>query len=239
MFGAALADVWDAMYEGGRGKSYLGEAALLSDLVKRSCPEADSLLDAGCGTGRHLAGFERYFSTVHGFDVAPAMVDHARTSAERATIWVDDLRTFSAPRTYDAVVSLYTVIGYLDSLAEVTAAVRRMWEHVRPGGVLVVEPWWFAERYLDGHRAYDRVHSDRGLIVRTSSTSRSEDGGHAEMDIHYLVGHGASVRHFSEVHRFGLWRQAEYEAAFAAAGVDADYRPDLLECGCFVAVKPC
>lgn len=239
MFGGALAEVWDTMYEQGRGKSYTDEARRVDELTRRTCPDAKSLLDAGCGTGRHLATFQQRFGTVHGFDLSPAMVARARTSAPRATLWVDDLRSFSAPRTYDVVVSLYTVVGYLASLAEVTTAVARLWDHVAPGGVLVIEPWWFAERYRDGHRAHDRVSHGGTLIVRTSSTQRTDDGDHAEMDINFLVGRGSSVTQFSETHRFGIWSRTEYEAAFAAAGVDATYHPDILDCGCFTAVKPC
>jgi len=48
------ADVWDAMYERGRGKDYAGEATMVAGTIRRMCPGARSLLDVGCGTGGHL-----------------------------------------------------------------------------------------------------------------------------------------------------------------------------------------
>lgn len=233
MFGEGLADVWDTMYERGRGKDHLGEVALVEELILDHVPNARSLLDAGCGTGSHLAEFAKRFEEVEGFDLSPAMAARARGKNPGVEIGVADIAAFDTGRRYDAVVSLYTVVGYLPTRAALHDAIRCLSAHVEPGGVLVVEPWWFAENYLDGYVASDLVSDDARTIARMSRTHRV--GDRARMEIHYLVTTGDEIEHVTETHEFGLWSRADYESAFAAAGLEVHFVGDALYCGLFVA----
>lgn len=232
MFGEGLADLWDLMYERGRGKDHVAEVALVEELVRRHCPQARSLLDAGCGTGSHLAEFAKRFDEVEGFDLSPAMVARARAKSPAVGVEVADIAAFDTGRRYDAVVSLYTVVGYLPSWDALVTALGRLAAHVAPGGVIVVEPWWFAENYLDGYVATDMVEDEHRTVARMSCTRRS--GDRARMDIHYLVTDGGAIEHVTESHEFGVWSRAEYEAAFVAAGCDVEFVGDALYCGLFV-----
>lgn len=233
MFDDELAAVWDLMYENGRGKDYEGEARFVGDLVGERCPGAGSVLDVGCGTGSHLGELVKLFDHVEALDASAAMVQRARSKAPGRDVHVMDMREMALGRRYDAVLSLYTVVGYLPSWEALRDAIARMADHVAPGGVLVVEPWWFAENFLDGYVASDIVETEDEVLVRMSHTR--ERDGRADMTIHYLLAGDRGVRHFSENHSFGLWSRADYESAFAAAGCTVEFVPEVLYCGLFVA----
>ena len=50
------ADFYDELYE---SKDYTAEADYVDGLIQRHLPGAQSLLDLGCGTGRHAIKLEK------------------------------------------------------------------------------------------------------------------------------------------------------------------------------------
>ena len=48
---------------------------------------------------------------------------------------------FDLATTYDAVTCLFSAIGYVRTVDRMNRAVACMARHVKPGGVLIVEPW--------------------------------------------------------------------------------------------------
>lgn len=234
MYGQQLAAVWDMFYRQGRGKDYGAEAEQVAGTIRAVKPAAASLLDVGCGTGEHLVTFSKFFDEVAGVDLSAHMVDIARTKVPAARIEVADMCTFGLGRSFDAVVCLNTGVAYLPSLTALTTALRQMARHLAPDGVLVVEPWWFPERYIDGYLAGDVVRGDGRCISRVSRTRRRD--GFAHMDIHYVVADRDAIEHFTEEHVFGLWTREEYLRCFDEAGLAGQFVPDTLSgYGMFVA----
>jgi len=50
----------------------------------------------------------------------------------------------------DVVACLFSSIGYLTRIEDVIQALRSMGEHLAPGGVLVVEPWFTPNQWMPG-----------------------------------------------------------------------------------------
>ena len=48
---------------------------------------------------------------------------------------------FDLGTTYDAVTCLFGAIGYVRTVDRMNRAVACMARHVKPGGVLIVDPW--------------------------------------------------------------------------------------------------
>jgi predicted TPR repeat methyltransferase len=234
-FGRQLAEVWDLVYQDGRGKDYPAEAELVAEVIRSRRPDATSLLDVGCGTGEHLIALGALFDHVEGIDLSEAMVTVARAKAPRATVHVGDMLELDLGRTFDAVISLYTVVAYLPSLDALRSALRRMAAHLEPGGVLVVEPWWFAEQFIDGYVAGDVVRRDGRTVSRVSRTVARD--GRAHMEIHCLVADRSGIEHFAETQVFGLWTKDEYLQALESAGCPSEYVEGELYCGMFVGQR--
>ncbi|MEZ5341488.1 MAG: class I SAM-dependent methyltransferase [Acidimicrobiales bacterium] len=109
--------------------------ALFAHLVTNT--GAGAVLDVGCGPGRATAFLHDLGLTVSGIDIAPAMVEAARTAHPHLKFELGALT--SIPRPDDSlagVVAWYSIIHTpLDHLA---AAWRELGRVLRPGGVLLV-----------------------------------------------------------------------------------------------------
>jgi SAM-dependent methyltransferase len=230
-YGPDHARIYDDLYAG-RGKDYAAESARVATEITEHKPDATSLLDVGCGTGKHLHYLRRRFGDVAGVEPAPAMRAIASARLDGIRIHDGDLDTLDIGRTYDAVTCMFSVIGYASSLA---TAIGRMAAHVNPGGVLVIEPWLFPDRYAVGHIGSDFTRNDRRAIFRMSHSGL--DGSLSVLTMNYLVGTPEGVQHFADVHRLALHTRAEYERAFTAAGCTVDYLSPAFGRGLFVGVR--
>jgi SAM-dependent methyltransferase len=228
--------VYDLLYN--RIKDYGGEAERLTELVRARRPNARTLLDVGCGSGNHLVHLAKEFA-VEGVESSPAMAAAARRKLGNASIHEADMRGFALGRRFDSVVSLFSSIGYMLTVDDLTAAVRAMADHLEPGGVLVVEPWFDRERWdelEEGNVGINLVQPEREVLVRmVRSSSR---GRISHMEMHYLYGTPTGIRHIVEHHDLGLFAAGEYEAAFDAAGVTVErMEPGFSGRGLYVGVR--
>lgn len=236
MFDRELAEVYDFVYRA-RGQNFDAEARLVADMVRAHKPAARSLLDVGCGTGEHLKTLSELFDHVEGLDLSEPMVSVARAKLPTVDIHIGDMCEFDLSRTFDAVISLSTAVAYLPSLDAVSAALDRMVRHLVPDGVLMIEPWYFPEKFLDEHIAGDVIHSEGRTVSRVSRTHRRGDV--AYIDSHYVVADKDGIQHFTETHVFGLWTQEQYLKAFSDAGCAAEYADSVQSGrGIFVARRP-
>ena len=225
MYGRDVAEIHDDLNES-RGKDYRTEAEYITEVVRSRFPGARSLLDIGCGAGGHLVHFAEFFDTVGGIELSEDMLAVARGKLPGAGLHQGDMRGFDLGREFDAVVCLFGSVGHTRDEDELRQTLRCFGRHLSAGGVVVVEPWWFLEKSVDGFISGDVVRSGRSTIARMSHTARS--GHRSTMDVHFLVADPETgVRHFAETYTHTLFSRAQYEAAFAAAGFDADYIEDV------------
>ncbi|OLT29949.1 SAM-dependent methyltransferase [Nocardiopsis sp. CNR-923] len=234
-FGPEHADVYETMYRA-RGKSWEAEAADVVRRIRELSPGASSLLDVGCGTGAHLAVFAEDVERAEGLEFSAAMRERARRRLPSVPVHDGDMRGFRLGRAFDAVTCLFTAVNYVDGVAGLDAAVRSMADHLEPGGVLVLEPWWFPERFIDGHVGGDVVTEGGLTIARVSHSTLA--GRATRLEAHWVVADASGIRRFTEVEFLMLFDEAEYRAAFDAAGCDVEYHPGWLTGrGLFVGVR--
>ncbi|MEV7279148.1 class I SAM-dependent methyltransferase [Streptomyces sp. NPDC093111] len=228
------ADVYHDFYQG-RGKDYRGEAAHVVDLVTSRRPDAASVLDVACGTGAHLRELAGSFGEAVGVDLSEEMLAVARRHAPALPFHQGDMRDFRLGRRFAAVTCMFSSVGYLATAEDLHRAVRNLADHLEPGGVLIVEPWWFPDDFLSGWVAGDVVTVGGRTISRVSHSVR--DGSTSRMEVHYTVAAtGTGIEHFTDTHVMTLFDRATYEAAFHGAGLRAEFlRPEPRTTGLFVA----
>lgn len=221
MYDAELADVYDAIYEG-RGKDYRAEATAVASLIRERHASAGSLLDVACGTGSHLRFFAGLFAHVEGLELSEDMLGVARERMPAVALHQGDMRDFVLDRSFDAVTCMFSSIAYMRDDDELAAAIGAMAAHLVPGGVLLIEPWWFPESFIPGYVAGDVVTVAGRTLARVSRTVR--EGEASVMEAHYVVADAeSSVRHFTVTHVNTLFTREQYEDAFSAAGLTVDY----------------
>jgi SAM-dependent methyltransferase len=236
MYGAESAKIYYAQHTA-RGKDYLAEAEVVAEQIRQRFPGASSVLDVACGTGGHLKPFTELIGPTEGVDLSEPMLEIARADVPDIPLHIGDMRSFSLGRTFDSLTCLFASIGYVESVDELNQALSCFAQHVVPGGVVAVEPWWFPETYVDRWVSSDVVEWEGTTIARVAHTVR--EGDTSQMQVHYLLASSSDgVRHVCEVHRAMLFTRKQYETAFEQAGLRPEYVPGVLSGrGLFVGVR--
>ncbi len=135
---------YDSLYS---DKDYAAECGFLERLfVANGVGTGGSVLDLGCGTGGHLIPLVQAGYLVTGVDLSPEMVGIAVQKAAAVgiepTLVVGDVREIDLGRTFDAVISMFAVVGYQLSNSDLAAMFAVARRHLDVGGVFVFDAWF-------------------------------------------------------------------------------------------------
>lgn len=143
---ARSAELYDLIYG---FRSYNHTCEYLEALFEERGVAVATLLDVACGTAGHLEIFSRRFDC-QGIDLSPEMLEVARRRCPTLPLQLGDMVDFNLRRTFDVVTCLFSAVAYVRTFNRLQRAVQSMAQHVRPGGLLVIEPWIDVERYWVG-----------------------------------------------------------------------------------------
>lgn len=117
------------------------EVAGLREML--ALPYGARILDLACGWGRHSVELARAGFAVTGLDLSPTLLDEARRRADEAGVQVEwvrcDMRNLPWSGEFDAVLSLFSSLGYFGSDADDLRVLRAAHQALRPGGALLLE----------------------------------------------------------------------------------------------------
>ncbi len=210
------ADLYDAIYH---FKRYDEEAARIHELLGQyGVAEGSSLLDVACGTGSHLSYLKRWYD-VAGIDVSDAMLDLARRKLPGISLVKADMGRFDVERPVDALLCLFSSIGYLLNRERLESAARCFAAALRPGGVLIVEPFVPPSDFVAGRLMMHTFDGEDLKCARTCVPGR--DGERAILDFHWLVLRKGrtTVEHFVERHELWLCRHELLAEVLQHAGL--------------------
>ena len=194
------------------------------------------LLDVACGTGAHAGLLNQHF-LVEGLDLDPKMLSVARKKCPSIKFHQGDMVDFHLASKFDAITCLFSSIGYVQTKARLQKAIRNMVEHLLPGGVLLVEPWFSKEQWNVNRVGMTTVSRDDIKIVRLSRGSRR--GNVSILEFQYLLGTPKKIEHRIEVHQMGLFSEKDYLDAFKSAGLKVIQDAKGLDGrGLYIGLKP-
>jgi SAM-dependent methyltransferase len=229
------AELYDAIY--GSFKNYAAEALAIAAIVRVWQPRATTILDVGCGTGEHAKHlWSAHGFSVEGLDIDPALLAIARAKLPALEFFTGDMAAFALGRQFDVVLCLFSAIGYLKIPERITAALTCFRQHLKPGGLVLVEPWFEPAAFHAG--AGPEVQATLGeLRVKRSSNARVEDRI-SSLHFTYRVERWGQTRVIEEVHELGLLTKEEMLDCFGRAGLVATHaQPGLSGRGLYLA-KP-
>lgn len=105
--------------------------------------KGESILDVGCGSGRHSVELAKRGYGVTGIDFSTQLIAAGQRTIEEqgllnlVTLYCGDAREYELARQFDYAICLYDVIGSFASDAENVHLVENMYRHLRPGGLLL------------------------------------------------------------------------------------------------------
>jgi SAM-dependent methyltransferase len=218
-------------------KDYDAEADAIRSILKREHPAARTILDVGCGTGEHARRLATDFE-VDGIDLEPEFITIAKSKVASGAFTVADMRQFALEKQYDAVLCLFSSIGYLLQETEVTQALTSFANHLARGGVILVEPWFTPDAWHTGKPwLTPPVDLPELKICRMNVSDRR--GDISLLHFHYLIGTPSGVEHVEEEHELALYSVDQLLKCFRLAGLVASRDPiGFSGRGLYVARRP-
>lgn len=138
---------YDLLYD---EKNYKTEAEFVNAAIRKYNSEAKSLLDLGCGTGRHCINLVSNYS-VTGVDRSSEMLSSAKQvvakeinqkDSSKISFHREDIRKLRLDQKFDGIISLFHVMSYLTDNADIKNALLTVKHHLAPNGVFIFDFWY-------------------------------------------------------------------------------------------------
>ena len=142
-FGHLYSQYYDLLYQ---DKDYIGEVEYINRLIKTYKSKALSILDLGCGTGKHAELFCDAGYNVHGIDLSTDMLEIAekrRSGKEnRLSFGHSNIQNLVLDQKFDVVISLFHVMSYQNSNQELINAFQVAKNHLVDDGIFIFDFWY-------------------------------------------------------------------------------------------------
>ena len=142
-YGDLYSKYYDLLYS---DKDYMSEAKYVEDLINKNCTNAMSILELGCGTGKHADIFSDNGFIVHGVDDSAQMLNIAelkRSGKENNLSFTHSkIQNLNLDKKFDVVSSLFHVMSYQTSNESLIEAFRVAKNHLKKGGVFIFDFWY-------------------------------------------------------------------------------------------------
>jgi SAM-dependent methyltransferase len=148
------------------------------------------ILDLPCGRGRHSIFLEKEGFDVTGADLAENSIEHARRfETEHLHFRVHNMLDPFPEKEYDAVLNLFTSLGYFDSEQEDLLALNHMADALKQGGWLVIDflnPVRVqADLIPEESTEIDGIHFDISREIKNKRVVKSVRFNHESKDFEY------------------------------------------------------
>ncbi|MFC6885758.1 class I SAM-dependent methyltransferase [Actinomadura yumaensis] len=188
------------------------------------------VLELAAGPAEHAREFARRGVAATALDLHPAMCAYAARRAKEEGVGLDvvqeDMTAFALGRRFDLVVTMLDSTSHLMTLDAFTAHLDRAAEHLRPGGLYVVEMSHPRDRLSDDPSVSTGWTVERGDVratVRWGEPSDRLDPVTQVSDDHVTMtvsggGAGGGTRVIRDVVPYRFWSATELAAAVRLSG---------------------
>lgn len=121
-------------------KDYDAESQYIESLMKRFNPNTKTILELGCGTGKHAKLLEEKGYELFGIDLSETMLEQAKQLGINCEL--ADVRTFRANKKFDTVLSLFHVASYQTTDEDILNYFDTASSHLNTNGVFIFDLWY-------------------------------------------------------------------------------------------------
>ena len=224
VFGSYAA-YYDLLYS---DKDYEGEAKFVHRLLQKHAPDADTILDLGCGTGVHASLLAKEGYRVHGIDVSTDMLEKANSSLSqfypelksKLQFSLGDIRTIELKKQFDAVVVLFHVMSYQVFNKDLQSVFNTIKKHLKPGGILIFDCWYGpAVLSVAPSTRIKRLENEEINVTRIAEPVMYPNNNSVDVNYHVFIRNksSGSIEELSETHRMRYLFKPEIDLLFVEA----------------------
>ena len=210
-------------------KDYAAEAAYVDGLIGKNLPGAASVLDLGCGTGRHCFLLSEKGYRVTGVDMSQEMLDVADSQLAALdpqppspAFHRGDIRSVRLDETFDAVVSLFHVMSYQAQNQDLIDTLDTVRAHLKPGGIFVFDCWYGPAVLTDRPVVrVKRLEDAEIAVTRIVEPLMHADGNLVDLNYQLIIREKESgaVEEVRETHRMRYLFRPEIELLVRKSGM--------------------
>jgi SAM-dependent methyltransferase len=233
-FGESYSNYYNLLYT---DKNYSEEVRIVDQYIQRLTPAVRTIMDLGCGTGKHAGLLAQRGYKVLGVDRSEAMLAVAKRTGipGRLRFLLGDLRTLDIPESFDAVISLFHVICYLNKNEDLQQAFQNISKHLHKGGIFIFDCWYGPAVLTQSPSVRIKELEDNKVTV-TRITQPTLYENENVVDVHFRIfvkdKQNGTLEEFKESHRICYLFTPEIEGMLKNAGIE------LVECFEFLTGNP-
>lgn len=216
------AQYYDLLY---RDKNYVGETDYVEKTLHRYKKGWKSLVDLGCGTGRHAELFAQKGYIVHGIERSEEMLAHARARVEGKDLALSfsqgTLQDFSLEKPVDVVTALFHVLSYQTTEVMLQKAFSNIYKYLREGGIFFFDCWYMpAVLWQRPSLRIKRIEGERARVTRIAEPKMRF--GENIVDVHYDIfvenKEDGRIKELKECHSMRYFSTGEIRARAEVVG---------------------
>lgn len=195
--------------------------------TERLTPSDGPVLEAACGTGRLLIPLMEAGLEVEGFDQSQDMLDvcarHCAARGLTPSLRRARFQDFAYDKAFGAIVVPVGTFTLIDDFAEAFAVLRRFFDHLAPGGRLMIDimPLGYLTNEAPDIRTWTAKNGDLLRIEGRAVEIDLVRQRRVTHDRYERWRNGRLVESELEVMAFRLWGLKEFELLLTAAGFEA------------------
>jgi len=227
---------YDLLYS---DKNYPKEAAYILKLIKKHKPGSKTVLEFGCGTGIHASILAKAKLNITGIDQSKTMIESAikrlsklpKNTSKLLNFQVGDIRNKNLHNTYDVCLSLFHIISYQTSNADVINTFTNARKHLKPGGLFVFDCWYGpAVLGIMPSVKEKNVENDQVKIIRIATPEVHLNKCIVDVNYHLLIidKKNSKCEELREKHEMRYFFKPELEYFLSTAGFELTHTEEWI-----------
>lgn len=218
------ANYYDLLY---KDKDYIGEAKYIDYLIKKYSPDASTVLDLGCGTGKHAELLADKGYHVHGIDMSEKMLKEAFKRAEQndhLNFSLSNIQEFNLGKNFDVITALFHVISYQNSDEKVNKVLNNAYNHLNKNGIFIFDCWYGPAVLTDKPEVrVKRLENDNMIVTRIAEPTMRENDNivNVKYDVFIRDRKTDLIKEIKEIHIMRYFFRNEIERLVKSNGFEA------------------
>ncbi len=222
---SGYARYYDIIY---KDKDYASECERVLALINNCCDGTiEGILELGCGTAGHGLYLAKKGYRVTGVDISANMLEVARhkkdmAQADNLTLLQGDIRGLDLRERFDAVISMFAVIGYQNTNEDIMGLLRSVNRHLKAGGSFIFDCWYGpAVLNIKPNDRIARFDNAEGFkVFRYAKPSMEYNSNTVRVEYHLIaMKDGLLIDEVNETHRVRYFFIPELEFMLKQAGL--------------------
>lgn len=210
-----------------KDKDYAKEARQIDEILKKYGKNIHSVINYGCGTGKHDIELSRIGYSCTGIDLSETMIEVAKQNSKNEEKKIDfsvaDIRKFEPEKKYDAVISLFHVMSYQNSNEDIRAAFQSARKELERDKLFLFDLWYGPGVLTDPPVVrVKEVEDDQYRLIRIARPVMYDERNIVDVNYEVLIIDKKTniTKTIKEVHSMRYFFRPELEILLQQAGFE-------------------